>query len=338
LEDLRSIVQDPEFGAPEPDGGLFPLAQEGDYEAKEGRTSVLRDLIRGSHSSGYLLGLIFVGGLLLGWLVIGWLLWPVQWTSTDPWHLRQKHQKTYIGLVAENFWWTKDIQRANEALTGWDERAVAELLATMEREACSGSEGVDGGACEQLIALAEALEVYTPEESLWASLLSQKTIFLSSILSALPLIAAVVLGVYSFAQDRARQAEGLLAEEEQLEEALEAMLVPGEGEKTALGGEQGQEQELAEKKKEEEEEKEREKEEEDYEEDEEEYEEEEESWVQDLVGVLFDEDETELSVLEAFCKKLPDVDLAGLLARSAQVADQLRRSNFLRGGEQDWQN
>ena len=262
-----------------------------------------------------LLALAFAAGLFLGWMVIGWWLWPVQWTNTDPWHLRQKHQKTYISLVAENFWWTKDIHQAREALAGWDDEAVAELLATMQREASSPE------ARQQLAALAEALKISTPEESLWASLFSQKIIFLSSILSALPLTAAIVLAVSSFVQNRTQRAAGLLAEEEQLEEALEEMLA---GEESALGGGQDQAQK--------EQQAEGEGEEEEYYGDEEE--EEEEPWVQDLVSVLFDEDDTEFSQLEALCEKLPDIDVSDLSEHSRQVADQLRRGNLLRYGSE----
>ena len=302
-EDLQFIPEALEVPAPEPDNPE-------DSETRRGRFT---NLIRVSR--GYLLGLAFMTGLLLGWLVIGWWLWPVQWTNTDPWHLRQKHQKTYISLVAENFWWTKDIHQAREALAGWDDEAVAELLATMQREASSPE------ARQQLAALAEALKISTPEESLWASLFSQKIIFLSSILSALPLTAAIVLAVSSFVQNRTQRAAGLLAEEEQLEEALEEMLA---GEESALGGGQDQAQK--------EQQAEGEGEEEEYYGDEEE--EEEEPWVQDLVSVLFDEDDTEFSQLEALCEKLPDIDVSDLSEHSRQVADQLRRGNLLRYGSE----
>ena len=281
-----------------------PAPESDDPEGSETRKDWLANLVRGSRR--YLPGLIFVAGLLLGWLVVGWWLWPVQWTNADPWHLRQRHQKTYISLVAESFWWTSDIHRAREALAGWDGEAVAELLATMEREASSPE------ARQQLAALAEALEMPTAEESLWASLLSQKAILLSVIVSALPLTAAIVLGVFSFVQNRTQQAEGLLAGEEQLEEALEEILGQEEGEQAERGEEEEEEKE--------------EEEEGEYEEDEEE----EEPWVHDLVSILFDEDETELSELEALCKKLPDIDASDLLENSRKVADQLGQSNALR--------
>jgi len=220
-----------------PEGLEVPAPESDDPEGSETRKDRLANLVRGSRR--YLPGLVFVAGLLLGWLVVGWWLWPVQWTN----------------LVAEGFWWTKDIHRARETLAGWDGEAMAELLATMEREASSPE------ARQQLAALAEALEMPTAEESLWASLRSQKVILLSAILAALPLTAAIVLAVFSFVQSRTQQAEELLAGEEQLEEALEEIL--GQ-EEVALGGEQaerGEEKEAGEEEEEEEREKEREEEE-----------------------------------------------------------------------------
>ncbi len=309
-EDSQFIPGDLEVPTPESDS----------LEDHETRRSRFARLIRGSR--GYLPGLTFVAGLLLGWLVIGWWLWPVQWVNTDPWYLRRKYQKTYISLVAENLWWTKEIHRAREALTGWDGVALTELLTTMEREASSPE------ARQQLAALAEALEMPTHEESLWASLLSQKGIFSSVILSALPLMVAVVLAVSTFVQNRTQQAERLLFGGEQLEEALEEIL--GQ-EEIALEGEQDQGQGEVEKEEgEEEEEREREREREEEEEYYEEEEEEEEPWMEDLVSVLFDEDETALAELEALCQQLQDFDVSDLLERSRKVADQLRRSNALR--------
>jgi len=318
-KDTRFIPEALDAPAPESDNPE-------DSESKGGRfTNLVRATAstRGGGSRGYLLGLTFVAGLLLGWLAIGWWLWPVQWTNSAPWHLRREHQKTYISLVAENFWWTKEIHRARETLAGWDDEAVAELLATMEREASSTE------ARQQLAALAEALEMSTPEEALWASLLSQKTILLSSILSALPLTVAIALVVSSFVQNRTRRAKGLLTEEEQLEEALEKtltreeMALEQEEQQAEAGGDQEQEEQQTEEEEEEEGDS--------YDEEEEE-EEEEEPWMQDLVSVLFDEEDTEFSQLQALCETLPDVDVSDLLEHSTKIADDLHRSNFIQHG------
>ncbi len=331
-EDLHFASQELDEVAPEPgDLGLGLAGSPAGHESPwQELVSSFSDLV---HNRRFLFGLSFVGGLFLGWLVIGWWLWPVKWTNSDPWQLSQKHQKTYISLVAENYWWTKDLQRARDALAGWDDDAVTALVNTMEREASSTE------ARQQFKALAEALEIPTAAERLWASLLSEKIIFLSAILSGLPLVAAVVLGVSSLVRSQTPRAEGLVAADELLAEAVEAMLAEEEMllEDALPEGDQEQEQQeeedrLSEKESaeaEEEEAKNEEEEEDEFEEDEEE--EEAEPWVQDLVSLMLDEDDTEFSTLEAFCKTLPDVDVSALLDRCIETADQLHKGRFATG-------
>jgi len=309
-----------------------------DYEisGETGDETRFTGLIRRSRS--YLIGLTFVAGLLLGWIVIGWWLWPVQWANSEPWHLGQRHQRTFVRLIAEDYWQTSDISRAREALAGWDEGALAELLATMENRASSPEER------QHLAALAEALEMPDAAgESLIDFLLSQKAILLTSTLSASPLVAAIAFAAYSFVQNRTQRAEALLAVEEQLEEDLEGLLAQegegrerwqdqeGEGEGQDQEGEgqdqEGERQEQEGEQQDQEGEPEDEDEKEDYEEDDEE---EIEPWAQDLVFDLFDEDDTETAQVAAICKSLPDIDMSDLLKDSKQTADDLRRGNALR--------
>ncbi len=267
-------------------------------------------------SRGYLAGLTFVAGLLLGWMVIGWWLWPVQWANSEPWHLSPRHQRTFVRLVAEDYWQTSDISRAREALAGWDKEALAELLAKMQNQASSPEER------QHLTALAEALEMPETGESWVGSLFSQKAILLSSILSASPLVMALAFAAYSFVQNRTQEeAEALLAVEEQIEEELGELLV-GEGEVP-----EGEEREQEDQRAGEEEGEEEEEEEEEYEEDDEE---EIEPWAQDLVFDLFEEDDAEIGQLQAICKNLPDIDASGLLEHCQKVANDLRRGNALR--------
>ncbi len=311
----KSPQFDPKAPVPEPD------SLDG-YAAKRDR---LASPTRGSRR--YLLGLIFAAGLLLGWLVIGWWLWPVQWTNSVPWRLSREHQKTYVSLVAQNYWWTKELQQTRDALAGWDDEALAELLVTMEREASSPE------ARQQLAALAEALEISTPAESFWTTVLSQKVFLLSSVLSALPLTAAIVLTVSALVQKRTRRTKELLAKEEQFEEALADQML--DRKEMTLGGEQDQAEEAEEEEEEQQAEKKGEEEEdESYEEDEDEFyeedEEEEEAWVQGLVSGLLDEEDTELSELKALCKRLPHVDTSDLAEHCQNLATQLHRSNSLR--------
>jgi hypothetical protein len=286
-------------------------------ETHESKFAGLRKRFR-----GYLVGPAFVVGLLLGWMVIGWWLWPVQWANSEPWHLRSKHQRTFVRLVAEDYWQTSDIYRAREALAGWDEEALAELLATMENRASSPEER------QHLAALAEALEMPDAAgESLMDFLLSQKVILLSSILSASPLVAALAFAAYTLVQNKTQRAEALLAVEEQLEEDLEELFALGEEAQEGRQDQEGEGEEQDQEGEQQAEEEEKEREEEDYEEDDEE---EIEPWAQDLVFDLFDEDDTETAQIAEICKSLPDIDASDLLEHSKQTANDLRRGNALR--------
>ena len=137
-----------------------------------------------------ILGLGFLVGLLLGWLVIGWWLWPVKWTNSNPWDLRSDHQRTFVRLVAEDYWQTGDIQQARLVVDGWDQEALTNLIAAMANEAPSLEER------EHLAALAEALQMPKPPVVSFTSLLGQEVLLFSALLVAAPLLAAVVYVAY----------------------------------------------------------------------------------------------------------------------------------------------
>ena len=319
-EDLQSILEEFEPTSYEPDDEPDDLEGHEAPEAKRGRFA---GLIKGSR--GYIIGLTFVAGLLLGWMVIGWWLWPVQWTNSNPWDLHPEHQKTFVGLVAEDFWRTSDVFRAREALAGWDAQALADLLAQMQAQASSPE------ARQHLEALAEALMLPETEVDLLTSLLDQKAIILGALLSALPLVLAIALAVSPLVRNRRQPGEELLALEEQLERTLEELLAQE-------GREEGQEgQRLQEGQQEEEEQEGQQAEGEEGEEgeEEEEYEEEEEELesgadVQDLVFSLLDEEDSALPALESLCKNLLDIDAPDLLEQAKKVAHDLSRGNALR--------
>lgn len=83
------------------------------------------------------MGLAFLVGLLLGWLAIGWWLWPVDWTDADPWDLRAAHQERFLALVAKDFAQARNADQAREALAGWDNETLADLLAAMQDQTSS---------------------------------------------------------------------------------------------------------------------------------------------------------------------------------------------------------
>jgi hypothetical protein len=316
-ESLELIPEDLGVISPEPDGLE-------DLEPKRGRFSKLI-----SRSRVYFLVLAFAVGVLLGWLVIGWWLWPVQWSNSQPWQLSPQHQRTFVHLLAEDYWQTSDISQAREALAGWDEEDLARLLSTMQNQASSSEER------QHLAALAEALEMPDVGESLLASLLSQKMILLSFIVSGSPLVVAIAIAAYSLVQNRTQRVEAPVVGEEQLEEALEELLGQeeeqaerrdqGEGEE---GGQQGQQQEAQGTEEDQEGQAE---DDEDEEEDEEDEEEDDASpWVQDLVADLFDDDAPEIAALETLCKKLPEIEVSDLMEFAKKVASELHQVNALR--------
>jgi len=294
-----------------------------DYGAETGaQTDKFARLIR--EPKGYLLGVTFVVGLLLGWMVIGWWLWPVRWTNSDPQHLRPEYQRTFVGLVAEDYWQTKDISRAREALAGWDDEALADLLTAMVVQASSPE------ARQHLEALAEALELPEAEVNLFTSLLNQKVIILGAILSASPLVVAIVLAISPLVRSEAQQREELLAQEESLlEEGLEKLLAQEEereAEEDIVIGEEEIEEEIDGKKRKETEAEEL------LGEEEEIYEDEEDTDVQTMLLGFFEDEDESLTRLQAICKGLVDIDIDDLLQRSKEVAAQLERGNSLRSG------
>lgn len=276
----------------------------------------LKDLVRGSR--GTLLGLVFLAGLLLGWVVIGWWLWPVKWTNSEPWLLRPEHQRTFVGLVADDYWHTRDVSRARQALAGWDDEALTNLMATMQSQASSPEE------CQHLAALADALALPNPEESLLTSLLNHKILILSAVLSAAPLVAAIALAVSPLMRRGVKKHKRLLGQGvEDLEEELEQLLAQ-EKEQQA----QEEEQEAGE----EEEEKE-------WEEGEEEEEGnewldeeigEEDQTIQGILSGIFEEEDETLGYYASICKNLEDIDIDDLVQKSQEVMGQIVRSNTLR--------
>jgi hypothetical protein len=304
-----------------------PGGTEG-YESETEKATGLKGLT--GKSTGIRLGLIFLTGLLLGWIVIGWWLWPVKWTNSEPWLLQPDYQRAFVGLVAENYWHTRDISRAREALDGWDDETLTQLLATMESQASSTEER------QYLAMLAEALALPDPEISLFSSFVEHRALIISGILAAAPLVAAGILAISPRIRGSKKKSEPLLGEGmEELEAELEKLLSqegeegqPAEGEEEE--GEAKEEgEEGAEEKQGDEEEKE-----------DDEAPDEDDDWLDDEVGgdgelvgdilsSIFEEESETLAQYEALCKGLEDIEIDDLVSKSQEVLDQLMRSNSL---------
>lgn len=280
-------------------------------EAPTAPPSILARL-KGSWRS---LSVAFGIGLLLGWIVLGWLILPVKWINTDPWDLRPEYQERYLSLVAEDYWRTGDLRRALADLEGWDETALARRLASMEaRER-------DPERRQHIAALAEALKLQEATRPFWASLLAQRTILLSTILSALPMVGAVMLVFASFIkrQPKERMVEELdelvvEGETELTEEALQqqlAMLAETQPEDAQSEGQETTEEEQKEETTTPEAT-------------------EEQTDVSDLLSGLFDEDSESFEHLQMLSRGLADVDVDSLLDSAREVLGDLVRVCTLR--------
>ncbi len=269
------------------------------------------DLLHGAKR--YLLGLTFVGGLILGWIGIGWWLWPVQWTNSNPWQLSPQYQRTFVSLVADEYWRTSDVSRAKQALAGWGPTELKALLTAMKNETA------DAETRQQLTALAAALEIPGSETSLISSIFGQTGVIVSIILSASLLLGAVVILAAPRFRQEAPSAEEQLAEGEASEASLEELLAGVELEGQQV--QEGQAAEVQEQSQQKEEEKEEEAE-------EDQPAEEQGALLGDLLS-LFEEEDTSLSVLEIFCKGMPDVAMADMIETATTVARHLKRVNQL---------
>ncbi len=300
LDNLEEIFGEPdltELDGLESAGGPEPAAD-----------SATGLVARVKASRRHLFGLVFLAGIVLGWTVIGWWLWPVTWTNSSPWDLNPQHQRTYVLLVAENFWRTSDVAKAKAAVAGWNPDDLAELINTMKTETGSAE------TRRELAALADALQMPGRKQSLAGSILGQRGLLIGGLLALVPLIGAVVV----FASPLLRKGEledDLPAPEEQTEENLEELLSDVQLEQQAQEGQAPEAQQGQEGQKPPEEQQQP-----------SEEEEQQESGLGDLAS-LFEEEDTSLSALELFCKNLAELEISGLSENATQVARQLRDLN-----------
>jgi hypothetical protein len=87
---------------------------------------------------------MITGGLVLGvalGLVLGWLVWPIQYTETDPALLRDDYRRDYVIMIATIYASDGDLTAARQRLAhlGSDNRdylldLTAELVASGQDE------------------------------------------------------------------------------------------------------------------------------------------------------------------------------------------------------------
>lgn len=256
-----------------------------------------------------------IAGVLIGWLVIGWWLWPVRWTNSDPWEMSAKNQQNFVQLVADRYWYDRDLTQAENTLNGWDRAEVNSLLVALQAET------IDAAARDHLDALSQALSLPGGQQSLLASIFSQEGIIFALAIAALPMFIAIGLVVATRLSARSVSAKGEAGAEDQeadLEELLadvqldEGMIGGGPGPEGAVAGaEPGQENKPDEKQPGQEEE-------------EKEEEEEDEETIDannplgDLAS-LFAEEDTSLASLEALCKGMPELVIDDMLNTARNI-------------------
>ena len=133
-----------------------------------------------------MLPLVFVAGLMLGWVYLGWVVFPVEWSDTDPWDLRPHYQRWYIRLVAQDLSQTGNMARAEEALAGWNAHDLHALLQQLAAESASPEEQ------QHLQEMQESLAPAGPRspEPVFDG---PRAVVFNTALSALALIAAVII-------------------------------------------------------------------------------------------------------------------------------------------------
>lgn len=171
---------------------------------------------------GPVIALAFMAGLLLGWVVLAWWFQSSGQGDANPWDLRPEYQRKFISLVAEDYWRSNDVSQAKEALAGWDDEALNDLLAEMQGQASSSQER------QQLAALAGALRLpgyeapsSTGKASLLASLIKgrEQPIIWGTFLSLpVPVVAASIifslriLNIGTEQKQRARARQAILTQ------------------------------------------------------------------------------------------------------------------------------
>ena len=266
---------------------------------------------------------LFLTGLAIGWLVIGWLVWPIQWTNSDPWDMTVKNQKAFVQLVADRYWTDRDLAQAEATLGSWDRDAVNTLLVTLQAET------IDVDARQRLAALTQALQLPGGEQSMLASILNQEGVLIALAIATLPMFIAVGLVISSRVKtkpggttedgeaaadddDEEAELEELLADV-QLEAGQMGMVIGPDGlpEQPGAPGDvppdQQQQQEEATN----------------------EEEESEESGhdpnnpLGDLAS-LFAEEDTSVAQLELLSKGMPEIDIDELLAKARELVRRFR--------------
>lgn len=257
--------------------------------------------------------MLLIGALAVGLVVVsltlGWLLGSMNQPALAPWQSSPAYERMYVTWVAERYAKTGDAAQAQRDLAGPRREYIADLLTTMQKETS------DTQKRQQLAALGNLMRPPPSETSFLPTLVAQPVFVISLLLSFTPLLAAIGLVALPYLQSlHKRQAgeEELVTAEEPSDAALEELLedVKLEDPTAQVPGEANQAEGAKEEEKKEEEE-------------EEEKQEDQNNGLGDLAS-LFEEEDTSLSALEAFCKGMADVNVDTLITNAKGLVRSIK--------------
>ncbi|MBI5033777.1 MAG: hypothetical protein HZB51_24935 [Chloroflexi bacterium] len=229
------------------------------------------------------------------------------------------YQKLYIIFIASEYWRTGDIAKTQKALASWNRDDLAKQLLELQRSA------KDAETRRNLVVLTEALRLPFSESSLILFIVEQPGIVLGVLVATIPLFlasASMTMPRIKRIRKRILKRIGVKVVEEKeaaeagkpVEESLDDMLAQVQAteaeaaDSTAAPGEQQAEEKKEEKSEEESEEQ--------------------SSGLGDLAS-LFEEEDTSVGALEAFCKGMAEINIDELLTTGSNILYQLRQGNRL---------
>lgn len=261
-----------------------------------------------------LMGMIFGAGLLSGWLVLGLYLWQsggMAWSSSQ---YPPGYEQMYMTWVANRYAQTGDFAQVQKDLATWSRDDIARVLASLQKET------VDPEMRRRFAVLADLLGVPVASTSLQSSLFAQPIFLIGIFLSFTLLLVAIALIAVPVSLERQAPADELPPPVEPLDANLEELLTD-----VQIGAlEQTPEKKEEEKK--EEEKKEEEKKEEDSDSSA--------GGLGDLAS-LFEEEDTSLSTLEAFCKGLAEVNIDELLNLGKNIVQRFKTQRYIPPANKD---
>jgi hypothetical protein len=242
-------------------------------------------------------------GLLLGLLIVALWLLPGGTNDLNPAQWSPDYQRLVVTQAADNYSQTGNAGQAQAAFSDWNPADLAQLLASMQQET------TDAEARRRLIALTQALRLPISDSSA-TSFIGQPAIVLGALLSALPLLVAFAIVSLPRLRKPQQALAGIpLGEQIQSEEPLDDLV--GLESVDPLETTDQEQNEEEEQKKEEEAQEET---------------DDQSAGLGDLAS-LFEEEDTSINALEAFCKGMPEVNVDALLATAKNIVHQLRHGS-----------